>query len=136
VAILLGAECSAGLEQFGAIAGGHPPEKEPFAELGDDRNVRKKWVVPASVSGEIRGSRTNYAGCPACSEQGDEEVTMSASQKRARPDGNDTADPPAVSGVLERLRAAAAAHDNEIDGAVQPPGLGQHDDERAAGHGG
>jgi membrane protein len=42
VAILLGAEFNAELERGRAIAGGHPPEKEPFAELRDDRKLRKQ----------------------------------------------------------------------------------------------
>jgi membrane protein len=42
VAILLGAELNAELERSRAVAGGHPPEKEPFAELRDDRKLRKK----------------------------------------------------------------------------------------------
>ena len=42
VAILLGAEFNAELERGRAIAGGHPPGKEPFAELRDDRKLRKK----------------------------------------------------------------------------------------------
>jgi membrane protein len=41
VAILLGAEFNAELERGRAIAGGHPPGKEPFAELRDDRKLRK-----------------------------------------------------------------------------------------------
>jgi membrane protein len=42
VAILLGAEFNAELERGRAIAGGHPPGREPFAQLRDDRKLRKK----------------------------------------------------------------------------------------------
>ena len=42
VAILFGAEFNAELERSRAIAGGHPPEKEPFSELRDDRKLRKQ----------------------------------------------------------------------------------------------
>jgi membrane protein len=42
VAILLGAEFNAELERSRAIAGGHPADKEPFAELRDDRKLRKR----------------------------------------------------------------------------------------------
>jgi hypothetical protein len=41
VAILLGAEFNAELERERAIVGGHPPDREPFSELRDDRQVRK-----------------------------------------------------------------------------------------------
>jgi membrane protein len=41
-AILLGAEFNAELERERAIAGGLPPHREPFAELRDDRKLRKK----------------------------------------------------------------------------------------------
>jgi membrane protein len=42
VAILLGAEFNAELERGRAIAGGHPADEEPFAELRDDRKLRKQ----------------------------------------------------------------------------------------------
>jgi len=42
VAILLGAEFNAELERGRAVAGGHPPDQEPFSELRDDRKLRKK----------------------------------------------------------------------------------------------
>jgi membrane protein len=42
VAILFGAEFNAELERGRAIAGGHPPEKEPFSELRDDRKLRNQ----------------------------------------------------------------------------------------------
>jgi membrane protein len=42
VAILLGAEFNAELERGRAIAGGHPPGREPFSQLRDDRKLRKK----------------------------------------------------------------------------------------------
>ncbi len=42
VAILFGAEFNAELERGRAIAGGHPPQKEPFSELRDDRKLRKQ----------------------------------------------------------------------------------------------
>jgi membrane protein len=42
VAILLGAEFNAELERGRAIAGGHPAGQEPFAELRDDRKLRKQ----------------------------------------------------------------------------------------------
>ncbi len=41
VAILLGAEFNAELERERAIAGGLPPDREPFAEMRDDRKIRK-----------------------------------------------------------------------------------------------
>ena len=41
-AILLGAEFNAELERERAIAGGVPPDQEPFTELRDDRKLRKK----------------------------------------------------------------------------------------------
>jgi len=41
-AILLGAEFNAELERERAIAGGVPPDREPFTELRDDRKLRKK----------------------------------------------------------------------------------------------
>lgn len=40
IAILLGAEFDAELERGRAIAGGHPPEKEPFMELRDTRKLK------------------------------------------------------------------------------------------------
>jgi membrane protein len=42
VAILFGAEFNAELERGRAVAGGHPIDQEPFAELRDDRKLRKK----------------------------------------------------------------------------------------------
>jgi membrane protein len=42
VAILFGAEFNAELERGRAVAAGHPIEQEPFAELRDDRKLRKK----------------------------------------------------------------------------------------------
>jgi membrane protein len=42
VAILLGAEFNAELERGRAVAGGHPLHEEPFSELRDDRQLRKK----------------------------------------------------------------------------------------------
>jgi membrane protein len=42
VAILLGAEFNAELERGRAVAAGHPAGQEPFAELRDDRKLRKK----------------------------------------------------------------------------------------------
>jgi membrane protein len=42
VAILLGAELNAELERGRAVASGHPADQEPFAELRDDRKLRKK----------------------------------------------------------------------------------------------
>src|SRR6185312_9231500 len=42
VAILLGAEFNAELERSRAVAGGHPADQEPFAELRDNRKLRKK----------------------------------------------------------------------------------------------
>jgi membrane protein len=42
VAILMGAELDAELERGRAIAGGHPPDKEPFARLRDTRRLRKR----------------------------------------------------------------------------------------------
>jgi membrane protein len=42
VAILLGAEFNAELERERAVAGGHPLDREPFAELRDDRKLRTK----------------------------------------------------------------------------------------------
>jgi membrane protein len=42
VAILLGAEFNAELERGRAMAGGFPPDQEPFAELRDTRKLRKK----------------------------------------------------------------------------------------------
>ena len=47
VAILLGAEFNAELERSRAIAGGHPPDQEPFAELRDTRKLGKKARSPA-----------------------------------------------------------------------------------------
>jgi len=41
IAILMGAEFNAELERERAIAGGLPPDKEPFAELRDDSKLRK-----------------------------------------------------------------------------------------------
>jgi membrane protein len=40
IAILLGAEFDAELERGRAIAGGHPPDKEPFMELRDTRKLK------------------------------------------------------------------------------------------------
>jgi membrane protein len=37
----MGAEFNAELERERAIAGGLPPDKEPFAELRDDSKLRK-----------------------------------------------------------------------------------------------
>lgn len=42
LAVLLGAEFNAELERGRAIAGGFPPDREPFAELRDDRKLRAK----------------------------------------------------------------------------------------------
>jgi membrane protein len=42
LAVLLGAEFNAELERGRAIAGGLPPGREPFAELRDDRKLRRK----------------------------------------------------------------------------------------------
>ena len=42
VAILLGAEFNAELEQGCAVAAGHPADREPFSELRDDRKLRKE----------------------------------------------------------------------------------------------
>jgi membrane protein len=57
VAILLGAEFNAELERSRAVAAGHPAGQEPFAELRDDRKLRKK---------ERKGSRggDQRAGIP------------------------------------------------------------------------
>jgi membrane protein len=40
IAILLGAEFDAELERGRAIAGGHPPDEEPFMELRDTRKLK------------------------------------------------------------------------------------------------
>jgi membrane protein len=40
LAVLLGAEFNAELDRGRAIEEGHPPDREPFAELRDDRNVK------------------------------------------------------------------------------------------------
>jgi membrane protein len=45
VAVLLGAEFNAELERGRAIAGGHPADQEPFAELRDDRKLRKRGLL-------------------------------------------------------------------------------------------
>jgi membrane protein len=42
VAILFGAEFNAELERGRAVAGGHPIDQEPFSELRDDRQLKKK----------------------------------------------------------------------------------------------
>jgi membrane protein len=42
VAVLIGAEFNAELERGRAIAGGHPPDREPFAKLRDTRKLRKQ----------------------------------------------------------------------------------------------
>jgi membrane protein len=42
LAVLMGAEFDAELERGRAIAGGMPPDEEPFAELRDTRKLRKK----------------------------------------------------------------------------------------------
>jgi membrane protein len=42
IAILFGAEVDAELERERAIAAGHPPEKEPYLQLQDDRKIRKR----------------------------------------------------------------------------------------------
>ena len=39
LAVLLGAEFNAELDRGRRIEGGHPPDREPFAELRDDRKV-------------------------------------------------------------------------------------------------
>ena len=54
VAILLGAEFNAELERGRAVAGGHPPGREPFSELRDDRKLRKRKKERAAA--ELRGS--------------------------------------------------------------------------------
>jgi YihY family inner membrane protein len=41
-AILLGAELNAELERSRAIAGGHPPEEEPYMELRDTRKIQER----------------------------------------------------------------------------------------------
>ena len=41
-AILLGAELNAELERRRAIAGGHPPDAEPYMELRDTRKIRER----------------------------------------------------------------------------------------------
>ncbi|MBV9380152.1 MAG: YihY family inner membrane protein [Streptosporangiaceae bacterium] len=45
VAVLLGAEFNAELERGRAIAGGHPPDREPFTPLRDTRKLRKKAMA-------------------------------------------------------------------------------------------
>lgn len=47
LAVLLGAEFNAELERGRAIAGGSPPDSEPFVELRDTRKLRKKAVRPS-----------------------------------------------------------------------------------------
>ena len=42
IAILLGAELNAELERSRAIAGGHPPDEEPYMELRDTRKLRER----------------------------------------------------------------------------------------------
>jgi membrane protein len=42
IAVLLGAEFNAELERGRAMAGGAPPDREPFVELRDTRKLRKK----------------------------------------------------------------------------------------------
>jgi membrane protein len=42
IAILLGAELNAELERGRAIAGGHPPDEEPYMELRDTRKLRER----------------------------------------------------------------------------------------------
>jgi YihY family inner membrane protein len=42
IAILLGAELNAELERSRAIAGGHPPDEEPYMELRDTRKIRER----------------------------------------------------------------------------------------------
>jgi membrane protein len=42
VAILFGAEFNAELERGRAVAGGHPIDQEPFSELRDDRQLKKR----------------------------------------------------------------------------------------------
>ena len=49
LAVLLGAEFNAELERGRAIAGGLPPDREPFAELRDDRKVRRKNRRPRGL---------------------------------------------------------------------------------------
>jgi membrane protein len=51
VAILLGAEFNAELERSRAIAGGHPPDQEPFAELRDTRKLDKAARRPGAGPG-------------------------------------------------------------------------------------
>jgi YihY family inner membrane protein len=41
-AILLGAELNAELERSRAIAGGHPPDEEPYMEQRDTRKIRER----------------------------------------------------------------------------------------------
>jgi membrane protein len=57
VAILFGAEFNAELERGRAIAGGHPPEKEPFAELRDDRKLRKQAKKQAKKQQRAQGEQ-------------------------------------------------------------------------------
>ncbi len=42
VAILVGAELDAELQRRRAIAAGVPPSREPYLQLRDERNIRKK----------------------------------------------------------------------------------------------
>ena len=42
VAVLFGAEFNAELQRGHAIAGGLPPDQEPFAQLRDDRKLRSR----------------------------------------------------------------------------------------------
>ena len=56
VAILLGAEFDAELERGRVVAAGHPPDQEPFAELRDDRKLRKKRSRALLTTGPRSGS--------------------------------------------------------------------------------
>jgi membrane protein len=60
VAILLGAEFNAELERSRAIAGGHPADKEPFAELRDDRKLQKRQKKEEEKAAQARASASGH----------------------------------------------------------------------------
>jgi membrane protein len=62
VAILFGAEFNAELERGRAVAGGHPIEKEPFSELRDDRQLRKKAAKERKKEQKAAAKRQRAAG--------------------------------------------------------------------------
>jgi membrane protein len=98
VAVLLGAEFNAELQRERAIAGGAPPDEEPFAELRDDRKLRKmrrKKARRAQTRAPVTEARTAGASTAGDGTAGDGRTgagTAGAGSAQPRPADFGTAD--------------------------------------------